>query len=528
MNKSTIEWTEVTWNPVTGCDKVSSGCKNCYALRFAERFRGVAGHPYEQGFDLRLWPTRLEQPLRWTTPRTVFVNSMSDLFHEQVPDEFIQHVFAVMGKASHHRFQVLTKRHHRLEALAPDLPWPPNVWMGVSIENQHWLERVEALKNTPAAVKFLSCEPLLGPLTIDLHGIDWVIVGGESGPGARLMKTEWATGIRDQCVKSKVPFFFKQWGEYDSKGVRRGKKRAGRILEGQTWDEMPKVNHMANKVESRQKFGGSWTKEKLQILEQYLDSYTTVMKDQFFRISYIDAFAGTGWVEIGQDPDDDQRKFLEGSPRIAYDVQDKRFDNLVFIEKDVGKAEALKEQFEDQSRIDVRVGDANAELQKMCSRGSKEFWERNRAIVFLDPFALEVEWATVEAISKKPVFDVWILFPVGAVRRMIPRHKLPSDVDPKWELKLNSVFGDERWKAMYQTTPSLFGDQMESMPGTDPIAALYKDKLRKVFPGVASKSATLRNSTGRPLFEFFFALSNPSRKARDAALRIANHILDNL
>jgi len=400
--------------------------------------------------------------------------------------------------------------------------------MGVSIESQRWLERVDALKNTPAAIKFLSCEPLLGPLNIDLQGIDWVIVGGESGPSARSMKTEWATSIRDQCTESQVPFFFKQWGEHDSQGVRRGKKRAGRILEGQTWDEMPKVNYMANRDDSKQKFGGDWTKDKLQILARYLDSYTTALKNQPFRISYIDAFAGTGWIETGQNQDGDQREFLEGSTKIAYDVRDKRFDKLVFIEKDAEKAEALEAQFEDKSRIDIKVGDANQELQKICTRGTEEFWNQNRAVVFLDPFALEVEWATVKAISEIPVFDVWILFPVGAIRRMLPRRKSPSDVDPKWELKLNSVFGDDRWKEMYQTTPSLFGDQLESIPGTDPIADLYKEKLHKVFPGVASKSATLRNSTGSPLFEFIFAISNPNNKARGAALRIANHILNNL
>lgn len=285
---------------------------------------------------------------------------------------------------------------------------------------------------------------------------------------------------------------------------------------------------MANRSESKQKFGGNWTREKLQILGKYLDSYTTVMKDQNFRISYIDAFAGTRWVEIGQNSDDDQQKFLEGSPRIAYDVQDRHFDNLVFIEKDTRKVETLKAQFEDLSRIDIRESDANEELQKMCSYDLEEFWEQHRAIVFLDPFALEVEWATIEAISKKPVFDVWILFPVGAIRRMLPRRKLPGDVDPKWELKLNSVFGNDSWKAMYHTRPSLFDDQLESIPGTDPIAKLYKEKLHEVFPGVASKSATLRNSSGSPLFEFIFAMSNPSNKAQGAALRIANHIINNL
>ncbi len=239
MSRTAIEWTDVTWNPVTGCDKVSEGCKNCYALRLAERFRGTPGHPYEQGFDLRLWEERIDQPLHWHQPRTVFVNSMSDLFHEGIPVEFILRIFAVMQEASQHRFQVLTKRHHRLASLAPELPWPPNVWMGVSIENQRWLERADALKSTAAAIKFLSCEPLLGPLDIDLYGIDWVIVGGESGPGARPMCVQWVTDIRKQCIEARVPFFFKQWGEFDSVGVRRGKKAAGRILEGRTWDEMP-------------------------------------------------------------------------------------------------------------------------------------------------------------------------------------------------------------------------------------------------------------------------------------------------
>ena len=195
-----------------------------------------------------MWDERVEQPLHWHRPRTVFVNSMSDLFHEHIPFEFVHRVFAVMQEASRHRFQVLTKRHHRLEVLAPELPWPPNVWMGVSVENQRWLERADALKHTPAAVKFLSCEPLLGPLNIDLDGIDWVIVGGESGPGARAMRTQWATNIRDQCIEARVPFFFKQWGEFDADGVRRGKKAAGRVLGDRTWDEMPVEGEVSDRI----------------------------------------------------------------------------------------------------------------------------------------------------------------------------------------------------------------------------------------------------------------------------------------
>lgn len=236
---SKIEWTEATWNPVTGCSKVSPGCAHCYAEAFAERFRGVPGHPYEQGFDVKLWPQRLELPLRWAKPRRIFVNSMSDLFHPDVPDEFIENVFDTMSRAEHHQFQVLTKRPERACKMIGRLPWPQNVWMGVSVENQHWTVRIDALRKVPAAVRFLSCEPLLGSLQLDLAGVDWVIVGGESGTHARRMQGEWVSEIRDQCALAGVAFFFKQWGAHDSTGRRVGKKKAGRMLGGSTWDEMP-------------------------------------------------------------------------------------------------------------------------------------------------------------------------------------------------------------------------------------------------------------------------------------------------
>jgi protein gp37 len=315
-DRSGIEWTEATWNPVTGCTKVSAGCDNCYADRFAERWRGLPGHPYEQGFDLRLWPDRLVLPLRWRRPRMVFVNSMSDLFHDQVPDEFIAAVFATMALAGRHTFQVLTKRHARMrhlltspgfhrkvgqqatelissrpwrcwqldlggQRLAGDsglgagwtatpgpaghqwLPrWPlPNVWLGVSAENQRWAEiRIPALLRTPAAVRFVSCEPLLGAIDLKaavwsmgsqrghglaasfvhaggccnrFHGLDWVIAGGESGPRTRPMHPDWPRQLRDQCAAAGVAFFFKQWGG-------RTPTAGGRLLDGQTWDELPR------------------------------------------------------------------------------------------------------------------------------------------------------------------------------------------------------------------------------------------------------------------------------------------------
>ena len=236
MQESAIQWTEATWNPVTGCDQVSPGCAHCYAKTFAERWRGIPGHHYEQGFDLRLWPERLEQPLRWLRPRLIFVNSMSDLFHEGIPDEYVAEVFEVMVRAEQHTFQILTKRHERLIELAPDLPWPANVWMGVSIENRRFIQRADYLREVPAAVRFISAEPLLGPLEdLNLDGVDWLIAGGESGYRHRPVRAEWVRGLRDRCVSEGVAFFFKQWGG-------RTAKAGGRELDGRTWDEIPESN----------------------------------------------------------------------------------------------------------------------------------------------------------------------------------------------------------------------------------------------------------------------------------------------
>ena len=231
--QSSIEWTEVTWNPLTGCTKVSTGCKHCYAERMAKRLQGMNHPSYLNGFKLTLHERILELPLTWRRPKVVFVNSMSDLFHKDVPFEFIQRVFEVMTQASQHRFQVLTKRPERVAELSEHLSWPENVWMGTSVENSRYVDRIDSLRETGAKTKFLSLEPLLGPLIdLNLVEIDWVIVGGESGPGARPMDANWALDIRDQCQAANVAFFFKQWG-----GVN--KKLTGRLLEGKTYDEMP-------------------------------------------------------------------------------------------------------------------------------------------------------------------------------------------------------------------------------------------------------------------------------------------------
>jgi protein gp37 len=231
--KSDIEWTGYTWNPVTGCSKVSPGCKNCYAEVMARRLKAMGVEKYRNGFGLTLHEHIIEEPLSWRQPRIVFVNSMSDMFHEDIPFSFVERIFSVMRRASHHTFQILTKRSERLPELNERLDWPSNVWIGVSVESERYLYRIDDLRKSYAKVKFLSLEPLLGPLYgLSLEGIDWVIVGGESGPRARPLEEEWVVAIRDRCQEGGVSFFFKQWG-----GKR--KKKTGRLLEGRVWEQMP-------------------------------------------------------------------------------------------------------------------------------------------------------------------------------------------------------------------------------------------------------------------------------------------------
>jgi len=275
---SKIEWTDATWNPVRGCTKISPGCTHCYAETFAERFRGVPGHPYEQGFDLRLVPEKLTEPLVWGSPKMVFVNSMSDLFHKDVPDDYIVAVVSVMQRTIWHTYQVLTKRSERMrDMLQTQLRFAadePHIWWGVSVENRkHGLPRIDHLRSAPAGLRFLSIEPLLADLgRVDLQGISWVIVGGESGAGARPMKREWVLSLRDQCLQSGIAFFFKQWG-----GVRKGK--AGRTLDDRTYDDMPPrpfapvpplADRRAAMSQVRLDYGAFWPVRPTEPLQQLL------------------------------------------------------------------------------------------------------------------------------------------------------------------------------------------------------------------------------------------------------------------
>jgi len=237
---STIEWTDSSWNPVTGCTKVSPGCDHCYAETFAERFRGVPGNHFEQGFDLKLWPDRLTLPLTWKRPRKIFVNSMSDLFHQDVPDDFIAQVFAVMNEASRHTFQILTKRPSRVALMAHTLTWTPNIWMGTSIENESYVWRADKLRQVPAALRFISAEPLLGELaSLNLDGINWLIAGAESGHGARPMDENWVRFLRDRCIDDGVAFFYKQ-------NAHKGRKIPTPELDGRIWTQFPvSVQHLS-------------------------------------------------------------------------------------------------------------------------------------------------------------------------------------------------------------------------------------------------------------------------------------------
>lgn len=240
--KTRIEWTGMTWNPVTGCTKITQGCKHCYAERMAKRLKAMGNPRYPNGFDITLHEDLIDAPRRWRTPSRVFVNSMSDLFHEEIPERFIERVFATMRDCPRHTFQILTKRSERLRELAPRLDWPANVWMGVSVENAEVIGRIADLNTVPAAIRFLSCEPLIGPLdALPLAGIHWIIVGGESGPGARPMAPDWVRSLRAQCETAGVAFFFKQWG-----GVR--KDLTGRMLDGRTHDDMPQLAASTNRA----------------------------------------------------------------------------------------------------------------------------------------------------------------------------------------------------------------------------------------------------------------------------------------
>ena len=485
--KSTIEWTNSTWNPVTGCTKISAGCDHCYAERFSERFRDVEGHAFETGFDLTLRPERLEHPTRWRHPQFIFVNSMSDLFHKNIPIEYIHRVFDTMERADWHVYQVLTKRSSLMRRFVSQRyqsrPVPSHIWLGVSIENVSALTRLQHLKKTNASVRFVSFEPLLGPFdAVDLESIHWVIVGGESGPGARPVQAEWIRTLRDQCQTQNVAFFFKQWGG-------RTPKAGGNLLDGRQWleypelglDPAPSVPLQAVGVPTNDANGpldvGPWAREKLECLRKYLHAYTTILSKQRFKgYFYIDAFAGPGTLKVRQQQttdsaqqllledlndvwqDANEAEYISGSPRVALELE-KPFTDYIFLEIDSDRLkhlEEMKQSYKSMNRrIHIRKQDCNAYLYKLLKQIP---WREWRGVIFLDPFGMQVPWETIVKIGNTNAIEIFINFPVGmAIQRLLKRSgKFTSEE----RNKLNQYFGTEKWyNLLYKTEKDLLGEK---------------------------------------------------------------------
>ena len=550
--KSAIEWTESTWNPVTGCTKLSAGCDNCYAERFAERFRGVVGHPYEEGFDLTLRPARVDQPRSWRRPRLIFVNSMSDLFHEDVPWEYVERVFDTMEVADWHIYQVLTKRSSRMRNFVNRRYGanmaPPHIWLGTSIENASSMGRLRHLKQTNASVRFLSLEPLLGSLgELDLDGIHWVIAGGESGPGARPVEEEWLRAIRDACQTQTVAFFFKQWGG-------RTPKSGGNELDGQQWLEYPSTMgvELANtplavagapQHENRDETAmevGPWVQEKLGCLQKYLSAYTTILRKQRFRgYFYIDAFAGPSNLKLRDEPeegpaqqyllepsdyasdDEGRAEYIKGSPRIALQIKHP-FTHYVFIElnsKRVGQLEELAvEARKNGPKVYVRQRDCNEYLTEFLQE-SREHWRNWRGVVFLDPFGMQVPWNTVAELGRTGAIEVFINFPVGmAIQRLLKKN---GQFSPNERAKLDSYFGTGEWfDLLYREKTDLFGevgvDKLQN--AGDRLVKWYRGRLKEAF-GHVTTAREVQSTTGRPLYYLIFA--GPNKMGAE----LANHVL---
>ena len=545
--KSMIEWTNSTWNPVTGCTKVSTGCDRCYAERLSERFRGVKGHPFESGFDLTLRPGRLEQPAHWRRPQLIFVNSMSDLFHKDIPIEYIRRVFDTMERADWHVYQVLTKRSSLMRRFVRDRyrgsEAPSHIWLGVSVEDAAALARLRHLQQTSASVRFVSFEPLIGPLgEVDLQHIHWVIAGGESGPEARPMQPEWARALRDQCQAQGVAFFFKQWGG-------RTPKAGGNTLDGRQWLEYPEVDARRQPGVSLQAVGapgdgaedppdvGPWAREKLECLRKYLHAYTTILsKRRFEGYFYIDAFAGPGTLRIrqqqGTDPaqelllgfsahaeqDTGDEEYIGGSPRVALELE-KPFTDYVFVEVDEGRLAqlgGLQREYESLRRIHVRKRDCNDYLRELVRKTN---WKEWRGVVFLDPFGMQVRWDTIVEIAKTGAVEVFLNFPVGmAIQRLLKRS---GEFTARERNKLNRYFGTKEWyDLLYEPHEDMFGEDSVTkiQASGDVLVKWYQKRLKGLF-GHVSAAREIQGTSGHPLYYLIFA--GPNR----TGAKIAENVL---
>ena len=541
--KSMIEWTESTWNPVTGCTKVSSGCDHCYAERFSERFRGVSGHPFEVGFDLTLRPERLAQPMSWKRPRLIFVNSMSDLFHKDIPTEYIDKVFDTMETAHWHTYQVLTKRSSLMRSFInaryTKRPAPPHIWLGVSVENASALIRIEHLRQSNSRTKFVSFEPLLGPVAdADLTQINWVIAGGESGPKARPVEAEWLRDLRDICVHRGVAFFFKQWGG-------KTPKAKGNVLDGRRWMQYPRYGHDSSSTNSiagapSQEMldgvmeVGLWAREKLEYLRKYLHAYTTILHKKVHEIDnlkgyfYVDAFAGPGMLQIrkrksisseqlwllelseyAMSDSTDVQQYISGSPRIALELR-RPFTDYVFVEIDsekIHELKKLKDEFKNlPARIHIRQQECEVYLRNLLDR-CKGQWNQWRGIVFLDPFGMQVPWELISMIGTTHSIEVVINFPVGmAINRLL---KKSGDFSKSERSKLDLYFGTDQWfELLYRQEQNLFGSNVSKISQAgDVLVAWYCERLEEVF-GHVSPPREIQTPDGTPLYYLIWAGPN--------------------
>jgi three-Cys-motif partner protein len=452
---SAIEWTQSTWNPVTGCSKVSPGCAHCYAETFAERWRGIKDHSYEQGFDLRLWPSRLEYPLKWRKPRIIFVNSMSDLFHEDIPDDYVAEVFGVMNEADHHIYQILTKRPERMAELAQSLGWPEHIWMGVTIENRRFIDRADFLRKVPAAIRFISAEPLLGPLeNLDLTDIHWLIAGGESGPKHRPVKEEWIRQIRDQCLEEEVPFFFKQWG-----GARA--KSGGRLLEGKEWNGMPdhdlspslaptgpkvprsRQRDVPDSADEKWEYAAH-SEAKHEILRRYLGAWLSILGRgkkgwQPARLILLDGFAGRGRYMKGE----------PGSPAVMFEraaqVANDGLVKKVLIrcsEPDSTNFAHLKEVADGLHHERVQVVPTQETFEDVAQKFIAYATKKKRpspTFVMVDPYGVRgIKLKTLKKMLSFDRVEVLLTFMVRDPSRFLREENY---ADP-----LTALFGGDSWK----------------------------------------------------------------------------------
>ena len=488
--KSAIEWTESTWNPVTGCTKLSAGCDNCYAERFAERFRGVVGHPYEEGFDLTLRPARVDQPRSWRRPRLIFVNSMSDLFHEDVPWEYVERVFDTMEAADWHVYQVLTKRSSRMRNFVNRRyggnEAPPQIWLGTSIENASSMGRLRHLKQTNASVRFLSLEPLLGPLgELDLDRIHWGHRGWRKWPRSPTGCGRMAARNPGRLPDSDRRVLLQAMGRTHPEVRRERARRApvARVPEhhgSRAREHAAGSRGCATAREPRRDGHGGWSvgAGEARMLAEVPYAYTTILRKQRFRgYFYIDAFAGPSNLKLRDEPEEDpaqqyllepsdyesddegRAEYLKGSPRVALQIKHP-FTHYVFIELNSKRVRQLEELTVEARKagpkVYVRQRDCNEYLTEFLQE-SREHWRNWRGVVFLDPFGMQVPWNTVAELGRTGAIEVFINFPVGmAIQRLLKKN---GQFSPNERAKLDSYFGTDEWfDLLYREKTDLFGE----------------------------------------------------------------------